>query len=145
GPVVPIVPPNTPPSFIAPTPFAPISVQAGSPVNFAVWASDPDAGGAVDVTVDVASLPLGAGSGTNGHMNPAYRDFTWTPGAAAVGPHTINFTATLIPYTTLFRSGPVVPIVPPNTPPSFIAPTPFAPISVQAGSPVSFAVWASDP
>jgi hypothetical protein len=87
-------PPNNPPAFISPTPFAPLTVQAGSHLHFEVWAQDPDPGDTVVVTVDTNTLPSGSGSGNNGYANPAYRNFDWTPASGDVGSHNVVFTAT---------------------------------------------------
>ncbi|MBZ5560498.1 MAG: Ig-like domain repeat protein [Acidobacteriia bacterium] len=135
---------NSAPAFIAPTPFAPLSVPAGSHISFIVRASDPDAGDTVNVNVDVTTLPPASGSGTNGPANPADRTFDWTPQNGDVGPHTIVFQAfdqhgaSTAPLSVTVN-------VTPDNPPFYIAPTPFAPIPVVAGTPVSFTVSAQDP
>ena len=86
-------PPNNPPFFISPTPFAPLSVQATTPVGFTVRASDSNTADLVTVNVDGSTMPTGASSGTTGPANPADRTFNWTPGPQDVGPHDIVFSA----------------------------------------------------
>lgn len=136
------VTPNTPPVFGGPTPFAPFNVPAGSHVSFTVQAVDADSGDGFTVDVDTSTLPAGASSSGSGFGNPASRAFSWTPANTDAGARIVRFSATDLAGATTEHA--VTINVTPNNPPVFVAPTPVAPLSVIAGTPLSFTVTAID-
>lgn len=84
---------NRAPAFVAPTPVAPLSVIAGTPINFTVAASDDDANQSVQIIVNFHTLPPGVNVGPIQGANPAQVDFAWTPASSSVGTHTISMFA----------------------------------------------------
>jgi hypothetical protein len=136
------VTPDSPPVFGGPTPFAPFNVMAGTNVNFTVQASDPDPGDGFTVNVDVSTLPAGHSSFGNGFGNPASRSFSWTPNNNQAGQHIIRFSATDLAGAMTEHA--VTINVTANSEPFFIPPTPFVPLTVNAGSPISFTATAID-
>ena len=67
------------------------TVAPGTPVNFNVRASDPDAGDVV--TLSGLGLPSGSTFTTTTTGNPAQNAFSWTPTVANIGTTVINFIA----------------------------------------------------
>jgi hypothetical protein len=140
-----------PPSFVPPTPAAnsTIDVTAGSPMSFIVRALDPDAGDRV--TLGVSGLPAGASFPIPVAANPVQSTFSWTPSRAQGGTYRLVFTA----VSNSTKPGDRAPdhvinirVLVPNRPPVFVVPpTPAngSTLTVDAGSPLTFRVRASDP
>jgi hypothetical protein len=86
---------NNPPRFnYPPTPpdGTTFTIAAGNTIAFTVQADDADLGDTV--TLAVINLPNGAVFPIPAPANPVSSMLSWTPTAADVGPHVINFTAT---------------------------------------------------
>ena len=83
-----------PPVFISPTPAngTTFKVPPGTPVNFTVKASDPDAGDLV--TLLGSGIPLGATFNPGSPANPISAPFSWTPTASDLGTYSVTFSAT---------------------------------------------------
>jgi hypothetical protein len=83
-----------PPSFISPTPAngTTFKVSPGTPVNFTIAASDPDAGDVV--TLLGSGVPIGATFNPGTPSNPISAPFSWTPTMSDLGTYSVNFSAT---------------------------------------------------
>jgi hypothetical protein len=113
---------SNPPVFnYATTPLnnAVVYAHPGSPVNFTIDASDPDAGGTV--LLNGAGFPVGASFNPSvTPANPATASFSWTPTLSQLGTYILTFVATddVGVQTTTTVTIQVV------SAPQFIAPTP---------------------
>ena len=91
-----IVGPSASPYFDYSAGFTPansstITVVANHNVSFVVKALDPDVSDAVALAGN--GLPPGSSFGSPAPANPVQGTFSWTPTAAALGPHVVSFTA----------------------------------------------------
>ncbi len=83
---------NSPPSIAALSQTS-YAVTPGTPINFSVSASDPNAG--QTITLSASGLPSGATFGSGGSVTGAGAvtgNFSWTPNASQINSYSITFT-----------------------------------------------------